>query len=139
MSALYEEVQQFYARQMRHLDEGEVAQWALTFTEDGVFAANAHPEPFRGREAIESGARKTFEQLTADGVQRRHWLGMLDVEEQADGRVLAHTYALILSTPRGGQAAVHLSTSCHDVLVRTGAALQVSNRQVYRDDLPRER
>jgi 3-phenylpropionate/cinnamic acid dioxygenase small subunit len=54
---VYEQVQQFYARQMRCLDEGKVTEWAATFTADGVFAANAHPEPFRGRGAIEAGAR----------------------------------------------------------------------------------
>ena len=32
-SALYQEVLHFYARQMRSLDEGEVADWAGTFTE----------------------------------------------------------------------------------------------------------
>lgn len=139
MSTHYQEIQHFYARQMRYLDEGKVADWAQTFTEDGVFSANAHPEPFRGREAIEAGARKTFEQLCAEGIQRRHWLGMLDLEEQQDGSVLAHSYALIISTPRGGQAAVHLSTRCTDVLSRQGEGWQVNSRQVYRDDLPPER
>ena len=134
---LYQEVQQFYARQMRYLDEGAVAQWAETFEVDGVFAANAHPEPYRGRDTIEAGARKAAEQLAADGIQRRHWLGMLDVDEQPDGTILARTYALILSTPKGGQAGVHLSTTCEDVLVRDGATLLVRNRQVYRDDMPR--
>ena len=51
-SALQAEVQQFYARQMHLLDSGEADAWAETFTEDGVFAANAHPEPARGRETI---------------------------------------------------------------------------------------
>src|ERR1700742_441498 len=82
---LYMDIQHFYGRQMRHLDSGHVEEWAATFTENGVFAANAHPEPQRGRAAIEEGARNAAAQLRADGVQRRHWLGMLEVEPRPDG------------------------------------------------------
>jgi hypothetical protein len=136
---VYEQVQRFYARQMRCLDEGKVTEWAATFTADGVFAANGHPEPFQGREAIEAGARKAAEQLAADGIQRRHWLGMLEVSDLPDGTLVARSYALIISTPAGGQAAVHLSTTCDDVLVRDGDELLVRSRQVRRDDLPGKR
>jgi 3-phenylpropionate/cinnamic acid dioxygenase small subunit len=134
-SAVYQEIHHFYARQMRLLDEGRVAEWAETFEPEGVFDANGHPEPLRGREMIESGARKASERLAADGVQRRHWLGMLEVAERPDGTLFAQTYALILSTPRGGQATVHMSTTCADVLVRDEGTLRVRRRTVRRDDL----
>ncbi|MFI9273558.1 nuclear transport factor 2 family protein [Kitasatospora sp. NPDC052896] len=134
--SLYEEVQHFYGRQMRYLDEGAVTEWAATFTEDGVFAANARPHPQEGRAAIERGASEAAARLAAAGVQHRHWLGMLELAEQPDGSVLARTYALIIATPKGGSAAVHLSTSCEDRLVRVAGELKVRHRQVYRDDLP---
>jgi 3-phenylpropionate/cinnamic acid dioxygenase small subunit len=133
---LYQEIQHFYGRQMRFLDSGAVDEWAGTFTEDGVFTANAHPEPQRGRAAILAGARQAAAKLAAEGVQRRHWLGMLQVDPQDDGTVHARTYALITSTPLGGQAAVQLSCTCDDVLVREDGRLQVRLRQVHRDDLP---
>ncbi|MER7917816.1 MULTISPECIES: nuclear transport factor 2 family protein [unclassified Streptomyces] len=133
---LYLEIQHFYGRQMRHLDSGAVEEWALTFTEDGVFAANAHPEPQRGRAEIEAGARRAAAQLAAEGIQRRHWLGMLQVDPQDDDTVLARTYALITSTAQGGQAEIRLSCTCDDVLVREDGRLKVRHRQVYRDDLP---
>lgn len=136
-SALYLEVQQFYGRQMHLLDEADVAGWAATFTEDGVFAANAHPEPQVGRAAIEKSAHSAARALADQKIQRRHWLGMLDVSEREDGTILARTYALVINTPRGGQAAVHLSTSCDDILVREQGRLLVRHRQVLRDDLPR--
>ncbi|RJQ86841.1 nuclear transport factor 2 family protein [Amycolatopsis panacis] len=135
--ALYVEVQQFYGRQMRYLDEGRVQEWAKTFTEDGVFAANAHPEPARGRTAIEAGALEAATRLTEQGIQRRHWLGMVQVDPQPDGSIVAKSYAVIIGTPLGGRAAVDLSCDCVDVLVREGGALLVRERQVYRDDLPR--
>src|SRR5262245_64819497 len=86
--SLYQEIQHFYARQMRFLDNGMATEWAQTFTEDGVFLANAHPEPQSGRVQIEAAARKTSMQLAEQGVQRRHWLGMLEVSEEPDGSVL---------------------------------------------------
>ncbi|RBQ20070.1 nuclear transport factor 2 family protein [Spongiactinospora rosea] len=135
-TALYQEVQQFYARQMQLLDEGVVEGWAGTFTEDGVFTANAHPAPQRGRSTIEEGARKTAAQLEAREVRRRHWLGMLTVDERQDGTIAARTYALVLETPKGGQAGVLLSCTCDDVLVRQGGELLVQHRSVHRDDLP---
>jgi 3-phenylpropionate/cinnamic acid dioxygenase small subunit len=136
-TALYQEIQHFYGRQMRCLDSGAVDEWAATFTEDGVFAANAMPEPQRGRSAIVAGARRATEQLAEQGIQRRHWLGMLQVDSQDDGTILARTYALIISTELGGQAEVRLSCTCDDVLVREDGRLLVRHRQVYRDDLPK--
>ncbi|MFE1321803.1 nuclear transport factor 2 family protein [Kitasatospora phosalacinea] len=135
-SALQAEVQQFYAWQMHLLDSGEADAWAETFTEDGVFAANAHPEPARGRETIRTAAAKAAAQRAEEGVQVRHWLGMLDVRPQEDGSVVALSYALIVNTPLGGSPQVHLSTTCRDVLVRGEAGgWLVSDRQVKRDDL----
>ncbi|WP_211222340.1 nuclear transport factor 2 family protein [Actinokineospora enzanensis] len=132
---LYQEVQHFYGRQMRYLDDNHIEAWAATFTEDGVFSANAHPEPQVGRDNIVAGARKAAAALAEQGIQRRHWLGMVEVAEAADGTVVARSYALVYNTPRGGQAAVHLSCSCEDVLVREDGELKVRTRRVTRDDL----
>ncbi len=133
---LYAEIQQFYARQMQLLDSGNAAAWADTFTEDGVFAANARPEPARGRETIRAAAAQAKAQHAEQGLQIRHWLGMLDVDAQPDGSALVRSYALIICTPRGGQAVVQLSTSCEDVLVRgADGDWLVSDRKVVRDDL----
>lgn len=136
-TALYSEVQNFYGHQMRLLDEAAVDDWANTFTEDGEFAADAHPEPSRGRTAIASGARQATSQLAAKGIQRRHWLGMLDVTGNSDGTIQARTYALILETPQGGKPSTQLSCTCDDLLVREAGRLLVRHRRVHRDDLPR--
>src|SRR5437660_7716433 len=100
--ALLLEVQRFYAAQMQLLDDGRAEQWAGTFTDDGVFAADAWPEPARGRRAIAEGARKTTEDLARRGVRRRHWLGMPAIT-RSDGDTLAvRSYALVIETPRAG-------------------------------------
>jgi 3-phenylpropionate/cinnamic acid dioxygenase small subunit len=133
---LYCQVQQFYARQMQLLDEGDATGWARTFTPDGEFAANAHPEPVRGRDAITAAAQRAIDELTAAGEIRRHWLGMLAIEPRDDGTVSARSYALIFQTKRGGQAALRLSTVCEDALIQDEAGgWLVAHRQVTRDDL----
>ncbi|MFD8492869.1 nuclear transport factor 2 family protein [Amycolatopsis sp. NPDC059657] len=132
---LYFEVQQFYAQQMHLLDDGKAEEWAETFTEDGVFAANAHPEPAAGRSVIAAAARKATDDYAANGVQRRHWLGMVSVERRTEDEVFAQCYALVIETPRGGQAAIRVSTRCDDTLVNRDGRWLVQHRQVTRDDL----
>lgn len=132
---LYQQVQQFYARQMQLLDDGKVEDWADTFTPDGVFAANAHPRPTSGREAITAAARAAHEQLAAQGIRRRHWLGMVAVDRGDGARVTARCYALVFEIPRGGQAALRLSTLCQDQLELGDQGWQVAHRVVTRDDL----
>jgi hypothetical protein len=100
-----------------------------------VFAANAHPEPSRGRDVIERAAAATVATLAERGVTRRHWLGMVHVAENADGTVTARSYAQILEIPRGGAVTVLMSTTCVDVLVRDGEDFLVRHREVARDDL----
>ncbi|MET8772661.1 nuclear transport factor 2 family protein [Streptomyces sp. NPDC004658] len=134
-SDTYHEIQQFYARQMQLLDDGRVGEWAATFSPEGVFAANAHPEPTKGREAITAAARAAHEQLAAAGVRRRHWLGMVAVDGRDGTKVRARCYALVFEIPRGGQAVLRLSTLCEDELERTEDGWVVGYRTVTRDDL----
>jgi hypothetical protein len=132
---LYQQVQQFYARQMQLLDNGEVDAWMHTFTEDGVFAANAQLEPTVGREAIGAAARKATDHFAAQGIQRRHWLGMVSVTGQEGTTVTARSYVLLIETPRGGQAAILCSATCEDVLELGPDGPAVRRRDVSRDDL----
>ncbi|MFH8409712.1 nuclear transport factor 2 family protein [Streptomyces sp. NPDC018019] len=132
---LYQEIQQFYAQQMHLLDDGRVAEWAETFTPDGVFAANAQPAPAVGRAAITEAAAKATEAYRAAGVQRRHWLGMVAVTGGTGDTVTARCYALVIETPRGGRPEIKASTLCEDELVRAGSTWQVRDRRITRDDL----
>jgi hypothetical protein len=132
---VYVEIQQFYARQMQLLDEARTHEWAETFTDDGVFAANAHPEPVRGRQEIAAASTKARAALKAAGLQHRHWLGMLDAKTTEDGGIIAHSYAVVVETPRGGTPMIKHSTHCADLLVHDGAQWLVRRRQITRDDL----
>lgn len=132
---LYLEVQQFYAWQMRLLDDGLTAQWAQTFTEDGVFDANGHPHPVQGRDKIAAGALAARKALDEADIRHRHWLGMITVIEQEDGDLLVRSYATVIEIPHGGAASLRFSTVCEDLLVRVNGELKIKDRQVIRDDL----
>ncbi|MEU7181097.1 MULTISPECIES: nuclear transport factor 2 family protein [Streptomyces] len=131
-STLYLEIQQFYARQMHFLDDGHVEDWARTFTDDGVFEVDGNA--VRGATDIVLAARRTTDQFAADGITRRHWIGMLNVTRDTD-ECSARSYALVLEIPRGGEAVIRRSTVCTDTLVREGDAWRVRYRRVSRDGL----
>ncbi|GIG63089.1 hypothetical protein Lfu02_74610 [Longispora fulva] len=139
LSALAElraEVEQFYATHFHLLDSGAAEEWALTFTEDGAFHPPSGADPVRGRAALTAGVGAGYQRLLEAGEVHRHWHGMVAVEAAGDGTVRAKCYALILATPVGGTARVHLTCVCEDVLVRDGEKLLVAERRVTRDDLP---
>ncbi|WP_261719655.1 nuclear transport factor 2 family protein [Streptomyces sp. FZ201] len=132
-AGLFQQIQQFYARQMRLLDNGAVEEWAATFTEDGVFDQNV-AEPLTGRTTIAVAAQKRVDQLVAEGVTRRHWLGMLEVEpEDEHGVVHTRYYAFSLATERGGSPRITASTYAEDTLVRHEDGWLVRYRHVTHD------
>ncbi|MGW6907319.1 MULTISPECIES: nuclear transport factor 2 family protein [unclassified Streptomyces] len=133
--ALYAEVQQFYARHMRLLDEGRAEEWAATFTEDAVFAVPTLPEPVRGRAGLVTAVSRSAQALAEAGEQHRHWPGVFDVVPEQDGTVTVHSYTTVFASPLGGESRVHRVCTCTDVLVREEGALRVRDRRVSRDDL----
>ncbi|GAB2943139.1 nuclear transport factor 2 family protein [Nonomuraea fastidiosa] len=130
---LYAEIQAFYARQTRLLDRGRTGEWAATFTEDGVFEEVTKGLRLEGREAIAASARKRAEATAAEGVQRRHWFGMLEIADEPGGRLGATYYALVMSTPAGGGLSVYLSAEAHDVLVPHAGGWLVRHRSIRHD------
>ena len=132
-TGLYVEVQQFYARQMRLLDENAAAEWADTFAPDGVFHQNVAPAPVRGRDAIAVAAQRRVDELKASGLVRRHWLGMLEVDTRPDDTVWTRYYAFALSTSPDGEVQLYVSTVNEDVLHRSGDGWLVKDRRVVHD------
>ncbi|MEO3930640.1 nuclear transport factor 2 family protein [Micromonosporaceae bacterium B7E4] len=124
----YLDVQHFYARHMALLDAGEAELWADTFSEDALFEEPARIQPLHGRTAIRDSARLRADRVAAEGVQFRHWVGMLAVTPQDDGSLHTHYYALVLATPKGGPVETRASVDCQDVLVRHGGEWQVRHR-----------
>ncbi|WP_432840370.1 nuclear transport factor 2 family protein [Dactylosporangium sp. CA-092794] len=134
LAELRAEIEQFYAEHFHLLDSGAAAEWARTFTEDGVFVPPGGKAPVRGREALATGVAAGYQRLLAAGEVHRHWHGMVAVHPRADGTVQVRCYALILATPRGGPTRTHLSCFAEDVFVREEGRLLLRERRVSRDD-----
>ncbi|MGV4988786.1 nuclear transport factor 2 family protein [Streptomyces sp. NPDC001709] len=133
--ALYARIQQFYAHQMQLFDDHDAERWAGTFTEDAVFVVPTLDEPVRGRAALAANVRRNKVQQERSGEQLRHWIGMLDVRQQADGTVRTRAYALVYATPSGGESRVSRVCVLEDVLVRSRGKWRTRSRLVTRDDL----
>ncbi|MCX4393247.1 MULTISPECIES: nuclear transport factor 2 family protein [Streptomyces] len=136
-AALFAEIQQFYGRHMRAMDEGRVADWTDDFTHDAVFATNARPEPQRGRAEIAQNAEAAARQLQEKGILRRHCVTTMELQQATGLTLLAKTYALITKTVVGGRSELEFVCTCEDVLARHEDRWFIRHRQVFRDDLPK--
>ncbi|MDI1463869.1 nuclear transport factor 2 family protein [Catellatospora sp. KI3] len=136
---LYLAVQQFYARHMQLLDEGDPDQWAATFTEDGSFHAPGLPQPVRGRAVLAQAVRDTRAKLAEQGELRRHWHGMVKVAPAADGSLDVRCYAIVIQVAADGTPRLHRHCVCQDNLVPSVDSPDgwlVRSRQVTLDPLP---
>ncbi|WP_192583679.1 nuclear transport factor 2 family protein [Streptomyces albicerus] len=134
-AALYAQVQQFYACQMQILDAHDTERWAGLFTEDAVFELPSLPEPVRARAGLAHYVRAGAQRQRRAGRRLNHWVGMLDVQPQADGSLRTRCSALVYVTPSGGGSKVLYVCVMEDVLVRTRGEWRTAHRRVTRDDL----
>ncbi|MEU5790171.1 nuclear transport factor 2 family protein [Micromonospora purpureochromogenes] len=133
---LYTEVQQFYARQMRQLDERKLEAYAETFTEDAEFGHTPGREPARTRAGITADLYEFHKRFENDPVQRRHWFNMIDLEPQDDGSIRSTCYALVITTRPGGKPDIAPSCVVRDVIVRgEDGGLLLRSRRVEHDQL----
>nr|WP_042193114.1 nuclear transport factor 2 family protein [Kibdelosporangium sp. MJ126-NF4]CEL20574.1 hypothetical protein [Kibdelosporangium sp. MJ126-NF4]CTQ89485.1 hypothetical protein [Kibdelosporangium sp. MJ126-NF4] len=134
VSALtYARVQQFYVHQLGLLDQGRPDDWADLFTVDAEFVEVTRAR-LRGREVIRAAMRARADQVVAKGMDFfRHWLGMLHVEQCADGSLRTRSYAMAMYTPTGGKLNVYANVVCRDVLVRQSGTWLVRSRDLRLD------
>ncbi|GAB1644489.1 nuclear transport factor 2 family protein [Krasilnikovia sp. MM14-A1259] len=131
---LYVEVQQFYARQMRQLDERKLEAYAETFTDDAEFGHTPGREPARTRAGIVADLREFHKKFENDPVQRRHWFNMIDLEPQDDGSMRSTCYALVVTTRTAGAPTIAPSCVVNDVIVRgEDGNLLLKSRRVDHD------
>ncbi|MFB4308140.1 nuclear transport factor 2 family protein [Actinomadura sp. GTD37] len=128
-------IDDFYAWHMQLLDAGRVEEWADAFTPDGVFDAQGHPEPVRGRDEIRSASQAVAGRLAEAGIVRRHWLGMSRIVPE-DGNVRVRSYALVFQSSKENGTVLHASTTCEDVLVPDGDSWLIRERVVRVDGMP---
>jgi actinorhodin biosynthesis protein ActVIA len=127
----YPRVQQFYAAQMRLLDERDIRGYAGTFTEDAEFAHTPGREPARTRDGIVADLTDFHRRFQDDPMQRRHWVNMIDLGLLDDGGFRATAYCLVVKV-RPEREPVFVSCVMHDELVeRDGVFLTRSRRVSY--------
>lgn len=130
---LYVAVQQFYAEQMRMLDECDFEGYASTFTADGEFTHTPGRPAARTPEGIVKELREFHKRFEGSPVQRRHWFNMLGVVDQGDGTVRTTMYALVVTS--GGERVPEIAPSCvvTDLLAYEKGHLRTRSRVVGHD------
>jgi SnoaL-like domain len=140
---LYGAIEQFYARQIRLLGDGEVVGWGETFTQDAVFeqdgrlgqdGTRAPRAVWRGRAAIVSAADQA---RGRQRVVRRYWVGMLTVTSDDAGCVRTGYHGALFNTSRAAGVDLFRSTHGTDLLVRVGDDWLVAHRRIDHDDVHR--
>ena len=127
-------IDQFYAIQMQALDDGDIAAWVDTFTDDGVFVSNGLPEPIRGRSGLAALGNDAVARLDKRGAIRRHFVFNVIVEPLPEGVVRTTCYVPVFDTV-DGVTDLTTSTVMRDELVTSDRGLLVRHRTVTRDDL----
>jgi uncharacterized protein YndB with AHSA1/START domain len=128
---LYVEIQMFYARQMRLLDNLRLEEYADTYTEDGVVEHVTRGERAEGRAAMLAGMRAGLPRIA--GVAVRHWFDKMLVEPLGEDTYAVSYYTLVSRTGADGQISFEPTFTVSDVLVRRDGALLTRSRSIYRD------
>lgn len=118
------------ARQSHAIDEGDAAAWAATYTPDGSFFSPTYGDAIVGTENLIRFAEGVYRDLRADGIQQRHWLNNVVVD---DDTATAHSYLLIIRTGPDGNASLLRHVTAHDRLAFHDGELRVRAREVRRD------
>jgi actinorhodin biosynthesis protein ActVIA len=127
-------IDQFYAMQMQALDDGDIAAWVETFTDDGVFVSNGLPDPVEGRSGLTALGSEAVARLNEKGAIRRHFVFNVIIEPLAEGVLRTTCYVPVFDTV-DGVTGLTTSTVMRDELVSSESGLFVRHRTVTRDDL----
>ncbi|MBY4212537.1 nuclear transport factor 2 family protein [Rhodococcus fascians] len=127
-------VQLLYGRQSHLIDSGRAAEWAATFTADGVFDSPSYPAPEVGTAALTAFAQRFFDAAVQAQERRRHVITNVSVETVATDEVMVECYLQILATPRGGDTRLVRFTAVRDRVIREGDCWRIRHRSIARDD-----
>lgn len=130
----YAEVLAFYAHQLQLLDAARFDEYGATFTEAAELTHSpARRPPAHSRDEIVRAQVEGRRAAEGDPVQRRHWIGMVDLDE-SDGVLECTAYCLVVQI-RSGEAPRFSSAVFHDVLVASAPSgdLRVRSRLIAHD------
>ncbi|MFB9902346.1 nuclear transport factor 2 family protein [Allokutzneria oryzae] len=128
---LYVEVKNFYARQMRILDELDVDRFTETFTEDGSVEHPHRTEKVSGRTAMRAKMHSMLPQY--QGLVTRHWFDHFLIEDAGEGVLRVTYYSLVTQTNTQDEVKFFSSSSVEDLMVRENGELKIRARVILRD------
>ena len=128
---LYVEVQQFYANQMRLLDNLKIEDYAATFTPDGWIEHAHRNERAEGRATMIAGMYAALPRYK--GVVVRHWFDHLVIDEADDGSLKVSYYTLVTRVDSDGHVVFEPTFTIDDVLVRINGVLHTKSRYIVKD------
>ncbi|AYN41978.1 nuclear transport factor 2 family protein [Streptomyces dangxiongensis] len=129
---LYIEVKDFYARQMRVLDDLDIERFTATFTEDGSVAHPHRGEKVEGREAMRAKMKSMLPMY--EGLVTRHWFDHFLIEPAGDDGLRVTYYSLVTQTDTEDQMRFFSSSSVEDRMVRVDGELRIRERVIHRDN-----
>ncbi|MFD4574806.1 nuclear transport factor 2 family protein [Streptomyces sp. NPDC058417] len=129
---LYIEVKNFYARQMRVLDDLDIEQFTATFTEDGSVAHPHRGEKVEGRDAMRVKMKSMLPMY--EGLVTRHWFDHFLIETAEDDGLRVTYYSLVTQTDTEDSVRFFSSSSVEDRMVRVDGELRIRERTIHRDN-----
>ncbi|MEU5280215.1 nuclear transport factor 2 family protein [Streptomyces asoensis] len=129
---LYIEVKNFYARQMRVLDDLDIERFTATFTEDGSVAHPHRGEKVEGREAMRAKMKSMLPMY--EGLVTRHWFDHFLIEETEGDGLRVTYYSLVTQTNTKDEVHFFSSSSVEDQMVREEGELRIRERVIHRDN-----
>jgi len=128
------DIQLLYGRQSHAIDSGRAAEWAETFTANGVFDSPSYPEPEVGSDQLTAFAQRFFDSAIESNEKRRHVITNIAVNLVSVDELIVDCYLQIMATPRGGDTRLVRFTSVRDHVVRVDDRWRIQHRTVSRDD-----
>lgn len=105
-------------RYCQYIDGGEPENWALCFTEDGVFDGPVTPEPVVGRAALKAFAAGTYA-ASSNGAMR-HLVGNMSADYGESRDVAVANFYNFVTTWAGGPGQFAVMALCKATFVRNG-------------------
>lgn len=125
---LYFEVQTFYAKQVRLLDNLDIDGYADTFLEDGWVDHAHRNDKAIGREAMLAGMRAALPRYK--GIAIRHWYDHMLIEAGDDGEIKTSYFSLVTRLDGEGKVVFEPTFAIDDVLVRVDGQLITKSRYI---------
>jgi len=124
-------LQQLYAFQVQAIDAGAGADWASTFTDDGIFESPTYGSAIAGCVDLEEFVYEFHRK--AGSSHLRHWFSTFSFDQVAEDRVMSYFYGMILETAPGSTPEIARSFVVVDEVHLVGTEWRVASRKVTID------